>query len=272
MRAVLLGLFLLALTAAPPTRTPSASPPTPPAPVRDCTRCHDENGWQRARFDHDATLLPLNGRHAEVSCRACHRRLDHLGLDPSCDGCHTDVHAGRLGRACVRCHDTLSFASGAGVEAHGLTRFPLYGRHALVPCDACHEARADRTQGGLSRACAHCHERDLARTAGTPFDHTPMGTPLDCRPCHTPVAWSLARFEAHDQCFPLYGSPHDNIRCLDCHTSLQGLVVRSCTTFTASCTRCHTCQQTDPEHQGEVAGYQCRDRKCYECHPSGTED
>ena len=234
-----------------------------------CATCHQESGWSQVSFDHDATRLPLRGRHAEIACRGCHRQLHPLAIDPTCQSCHVDVHAGRLGTECARCHDQRSFSSGVGVQAHGATRFPLYGRHAFVPCDTCHRARSDRTWGGVPRSCEQCHRDDAARTAGTPFDHAPLGTPLYCRPCHTPVAWSLARFALHDRCFPITVPPHDGIACLGCHTSLNGLGVSNCATFTASCTRCHTCRETDDSHLGRVAGYLCADRRCYECHPTG---
>lgn len=235
-----------------------------------CARCHDESGWRNARFDHDQTRLPLRGRHAQASCAACHRDLHRIAADPRCQSCHRDVHAGRLGAGCARCHDAESFQSGAGAVAHAASRFPLLGRHAMVPCETCHQDRSDRSMGGVPRTCANCHARDAERTAGTGVDHAPLRDP-DCRRCHTPVTFSRALFPDHEQCFPIAAGHHQRVPCYRCHTALRGLGVDQCTSFTASCTRCHHCNGMDRAHGEErVAGYQCADRKCYECHPDGN--
>ncbi len=236
----------------------------------DCSRCHTTAGWREVSFDHDQTRLPLTGRHREVGCRACHQDMRTLTLDPACGSCHRDPHAGRLSKACERCHETTSFASGAGVAAHQQTRFPLVGRHAAVPCDQCHVARGDRSFGGVPSACVSCHFGDYQRTAGTSLDHVAANTGTECQWCHTPGSWNRGSLPQHEQCFPILSGAHRGIRCAQCHIQLTTLTVRSCTTFTAACTRCHHCSSTDAKHREEgVAGYQCADRKCYECHRSG---
>lgn len=240
----------------------------------ECSRCHSESGWHDVAFDHEQTHFPLRGRHAEADCRGCHGQLQQLALDPRCQSCHVDRHTGRLGQQCERCHDQSSWRSGAGVQAHGQTRFPLYGRHAMVPCEQCHQARADLTFGGAPISCAACHASELQRTVGTPRDHSGFGLAPDCRRCHETVAWRRALLPDHERCFPLAVGRHRNIACLDCHSALSGLAVTSCASFSAACTRCHGCSSMDEEHSGEhrVAGYQCADRKCYECHPTGGGD
>ena len=40
--------------------------------VTDCTRCHVTASWMPEKFDHNLTAFPLEGRHAEIDCRACH--------------------------------------------------------------------------------------------------------------------------------------------------------------------------------------------------------
>lgn len=40
--------------------------------VTDCTRCHGTNSWFPEVFDHNTTRFPLDGRHAEIDCMACH--------------------------------------------------------------------------------------------------------------------------------------------------------------------------------------------------------
>ncbi|MBI5493637.1 MAG: hypothetical protein HY904_01340 [Deltaproteobacteria bacterium] len=239
----------------------------PSASRGPCAGCHDETDWQRVTFDHDNTRMPLRDAHAGQPCRACHQDASRLAIDTACGSCHVDVHGGRLGTECLRCHDQRTFRSGAGVEAHAATRFPLYGRHAVTPCDRCHVNRADRTYGGVTPDCARCHADDAARTAGRGVDHAPLGPEPDCRRCHTTVTFTGGVLPEHDRCFNIYTGPHRGIACNRCHTSLAGLGVDNCTSFTAMCTHCHACEKMDRIHEPRhVVGYQCADRKCYECH------
>lgn len=281
MRAALVlllvgGLALQALAADPPKPSPTKHTGRAiPAPA-DCTACHQETGWQHITFDHDTTGMPLRDAHAGVACRVCHQDVKRLTLDNTCFSCHQDVHQGRLGKACQRCHDQRTFRSGAGVEAHGQTRFPLFARHALVPCDKCHQNRADRTFQGVPVTCEGCHQVDAARTQGGTRDHTSLGAAPECRTCHTPVGWTPARFADHDRCFPITSGPHQ-VGCTQCHTALAGLDLTGCNSFTAACSKCHFKDRnngglasTDAQHRAgtpnAVAGYQFVDRKCYECH------
>lgn len=239
----------------------------------DCSACHSTGGWGELRFDHDQTRMPLRGRHQALPCRACHADVADLRLDPSCGACHVDVHAGRLGRDCQRCHDSDAFLEGSGARAHARSRFPLYGRHAVIPCDACHRQRADRTLGGLSPRCGACHAQDQLRTRGRSVDHLRAGVGQDCAGCHTTVQWAPAALPEHDRCFPISAGAHRAIRCRDCHDREVTLAVSACASFSANCTRCHRCRSMDSTHRSEgVAGYQCAPRKCYECHPRGQED
>ena len=40
--------------------------------ITDCAKCHTSNNWSPDLFDHSLTEFPLDGKHAEVECRACH--------------------------------------------------------------------------------------------------------------------------------------------------------------------------------------------------------
>ncbi len=42
------------------------------AGVTDCKRCHVTNSWFPENFNHDTTNFPLEGKHQEIDCRACH--------------------------------------------------------------------------------------------------------------------------------------------------------------------------------------------------------
>lgn len=40
--------------------------------VTDCVRCHVTSSWMPENFDHDTTNFPLEGKHKDVDCKACH--------------------------------------------------------------------------------------------------------------------------------------------------------------------------------------------------------
>ncbi len=39
----------------------------------DCVRCHSFENWTIQNFDHSKTLFPLDGAHAKVKCKDCHK-------------------------------------------------------------------------------------------------------------------------------------------------------------------------------------------------------
>ncbi len=75
----------------------------------DCATCHNPNGWNFWRFDHDAqTRFALHGAHDGLDCTTCHvaKEPASLELPADCASCHfaDDVHRGGFGRDCARCH------------------------------------------------------------------------------------------------------------------------------------------------------------------------
>ncbi|MFO1031614.1 MAG: cytochrome c3 family protein [Planctomycetota bacterium] len=152
-----------------------------------CERCHDTASFRALPhgFDHAAfTGHALTGKHAELSCSACHAplatptttgRTSGRARGRECADCHADPHQGqflRQGRVdCARCHkNTASFAT--LTFRHNLdSRFPLGDQHAKVPCANCHKPE---TIGGvkavryvpLPTECVNCHGRE---EGGAPF-------------------------------------------------------------------------------------------------------
>jgi nitrate/TMAO reductase-like tetraheme cytochrome c subunit len=49
--------------------------------ITDCTRCHSSEGWDAEFFNHDTTAFPLEGRHAEIDCNACHKQVFENGIE-----------------------------------------------------------------------------------------------------------------------------------------------------------------------------------------------
>ena len=45
------------------------------AGITDCLRCHITESWYPENFNHDLTAFPLEGKHAEVDCKACHKEV-----------------------------------------------------------------------------------------------------------------------------------------------------------------------------------------------------
>lgn len=146
-----------------------------------CEKCHNETGWrQKIFFDHDLTAFPLIGRHATAPCEECHRSAAYRGTTSKCVDCHPDKrHEGRFGVNCGGCHNPNGWEHWRFDHARQ-TRFPLTGRHAKTPCNACHkEKRAaatapphecygchatdDAHSGAYGRACERCHATDSFR-------------------------------------------------------------------------------------------------------------
>jgi hypothetical protein len=247
--------------------TPSATPGHASGITR-CELCHTVASWRDAKFDHDKTGFPLEGGHLRAGCRDCHERGLEAALPRTCAGCHRDAHAGELGQHCEGCHTPRTWASLFGADAHRRTNFPLQGRHAVIPCTECHGEVRDRVFTRAASPCEGCHLRQyLATATGSAVNHTAFGFSTRCRECHNTFRFRPARFPEHERCFSLT-APHGGIACLTCHRSLTGATPNgTCSTGTAACSSCHAhvCSRMDSVHR-EVAGYECQDLKCYQCH------
>jgi len=256
--------------------------------ARRCDECHSEVGWKNlTRFDHSATKYPLTGRHLDVDCQKCHAPLPGrrgamrlTGLEfGACLACHRsdDPHGGRLGTACNDCHTTAGWRATGGADFerkfdHARTRFALHGKHATVPCAACHDPARPRDQDialtfvaatrtraypvPLADQCTSCH---VDYHAGA-FARSPGG--LECKNCHGEDAWlptdyDIARHN-RDARYELTGA-HRAAPCVACHKSAalgqQTLVFRIAE---QDCVACH--RANDP-HGEQFAG-----RSCDSCH------
>ncbi len=248
--------------------------PNQPVPrAVPCSFCHNTEAWQRVAFDHDRTGFPLTGGHVRASCTGCHVGTLGRKVSARCAACHADVHDGALGTRCERCHNTARWIESRDLDAHRFTSFRLVGGHAAVKCEECHRNVRDRTFRRLPTQCDYCHKADVARTAGKALDHQGLGLTATCERCHTPLRWQGAFYPDHDRCFPITRGAHAGVGCLRCHKSLGGgRVTAACNTNTATCSLggCHPCTVVDAAHmRANVQGYQCQERKCYECHPAG---
>ena len=118
-------------------------------PQKTCEKCHVTESWTENIFDHNLTEFPLEGKHAETKCMACHEGDEKKGenryagfadRNSTCVDCHSDIHNGQFVENgitdCARCHGFESWDM-ADFD-HNRADFKLEGKHAEVDCAACH--------------------------------------------------------------------------------------------------------------------------------------
>ena len=272
----------------------------------DCGACHRVDGFAPSTFtlaQHASSPYPLEGRHAQVACVKCHSPSPGPGgTQPvarlrmpfgRCADCHADAHGGQLATradqgACEGCHAVAGWTpSTYSVARHASLRLRLEGRHAEVPCRACHGAdrpglpapapASSLGHAGVAirlagAACADCHVDPHAGRYGMTG---PLPTDGGCGACHSSATFrpSLVDAVRHDRfAFQLKGA-HRAVACVSCHEELRGkqasstLVqsARAITRFpapaasTRSCATCH-----DNPHGSQFAAR--KDRSCESCH------
>lgn len=79
-----------------------------------CEDCHNARDWKVWTYDHAVQArYPLTGKHAGISCYACHKaqHAEKVVAPNDCNGCHQkdDVHHGAFGKECGKCHTTKKF-------------------------------------------------------------------------------------------------------------------------------------------------------------------
>jgi hypothetical protein len=238
-----------------------------------CGACHTVGGWRPSTFTvaaHATLRLKLEGRHAQIECRACHGP-DRAGLPPlagaqvlgragvaltlketECAACHIDPHDGRLPR-CLDCHDTRRFRpSTIDIAAHRGYKFPLDGAHGAVPCIVCHqELQHPATTSSLLLArwsfsrlafaapaggCAGCHASPHGQQFAARSDRGA------CEGCHDVAAFRPAtRFDhERDAAFSLKGA-HAHVPCSRCHVASGGSGGKPVVVYRPVSGKCETC-------------------------------
>ena len=190
-----------------------------------CESCHTERSWASSTFNHDRdTRYALRGKHAQAKCNACHAGLLYKEkLATTCISCHRkdDKHKGQLGLQCESCHNELGW--GRTRFDHGLTRFPLLGRHAKVKCQDCHatpqykEAKTD---------CYSCHQKD---------DRHKLRLGTQCEDCHNPRNWKEWDFDHDRRTRFILDGKHRGLDCLACHK----FPVHGRAAIASTCVSCH---------------------------------
>ncbi len=274
----------------------------------DCGSCHTVSGFAPSTFSlakHQVTRFALRGRHQTVKCAACHTAVAraanargpktvrlHLSFS-ACASCHTDAHGGQLNAsadkgACEGCHTDAGWKPSTYSRAqHATKRLPLEGRHAAVPCAACHAA----TRRGLpaltlaaalgtakvaiaipETACESCHADPHAGQFTT--DAARANT-QGCRSCHDATAFrpSTVTVVSHGNfSFALEGA-HRAAPCVACHDAMKSVgasstliaapVKLASLPFTQRRDRCASCHDTP---HGSQFGGRKDGGACESCH------
>jgi hypothetical protein len=250
---------------------------------RQCEKCHVEHHgrdfdliyWKNGQknFDHKKTGYMLEGKHAELDCRSCHKPVNisnqnlfeerkknlkttFLGLNTECLSCHHDEHRGQVGKDCLNCHTMKGWTPPENFD-HSKTDFRLTGKHLQVACQKCHQSIVDNRfptdksylKFKLTRfsQCVNCHRDPHTNKFGQV-----------CTTCHNTVGWyrvNRANFDHNRTNFPLKGR-HQFVQCEKCHSPgkpLKGLKY-------SRCMGCHS-----DFHQGQFVK-RSSGSDCGECH------
>ncbi|MFN3243802.1 MAG: cytochrome c3 family protein [Planctomycetota bacterium] len=274
-----------------------------PLAEQDCVSCHERTHFAPHRFDeamHARTALPLDGRHAEQRCEACHevRPPDSVrqfrGTPSRCESCHGDAHddafaahrqrlAAHPRGACAQCHDTDAWTSldHARFDHADWTGFGLDGAHAQIECTDCH-ARTD-TPDALGRRFGRIPEHDgtdaagdCARCHGDPHEgiFAREGAPQQidgrggCLRCHDTASFRALPHGFDHKAFAGFEltGKHGKLDCSACHQALDEATSTGRTWGKAKGRACADCHQ-DP-HVGQFARFGKTD--CHRCHKSAN--
>ena len=215
-----------------------------------CLECHDGTG-QLTAFDHTQTAFPLEGKHQQVACEACHRQGRFQGISTACQACHQEppVHQGLFASTCEDCHTpqgwTPALWQGEPFDHARQTGFSL-ARHRQDPdtgeaitCVQCHPS--GDFNAFQPRTCRQCHRR---RNPDFMNRHL-VRYGADCLQCHDGVD-RMQGFD-HARVFPLEGA-HSALKCAACHPQYR---------FRGTPNACRACHEEPEFHRG-LFGQQCQ--------------
>lgn len=215
---------------------------------RKCDGCHNTRDWGHSVFSHDKdTKFPLKGAHKDLACQDCHRGdLDKEKGRNTCFACHEndDVHKGKEGKQCSRCHNEQKWDKRV-IFDHDMTRFPLIGLHAAVPCEECHLNTSYKVD---SLNCGFCHKKD---------DVHKLTLGNNCAVCHNPNGWRVWKFDHNTQTDYRLDGAHAKLNCQACHHEAAADKIR----LPKACGSCH---QSDDVHNGGFGP------QCERCHTADS--
>jgi hypothetical protein len=255
-----------------------------------CQICHPSGGptFTPSAFDHGArTKFKLEYKHAEATCRQCHRGKGPADFErfefpnAQCMSCHQHekVHADARhpngkwkNKDCLVCHlhsGDRRIRTGRDNEivqaVHGFDgSFPLVKRHAKdkdgkkVPCAKCHTGRDAKGETSFSDLEPNCNAAKQCH--GDSLHQGTLGA--SCTLCHSPGTWDALLFDHQKPFpsdaqgkvkeFPLKGD-HLSLSCERCHPAKK---------FVEANTTCGSedCHAKDDAHKKRLGD------KCEHCH------
>ncbi|MDA3853444.1 MAG: cytochrome c3 family protein [Bacteroidales bacterium] len=233
---------------------------------QNCTQCHTHNSFREIKgmdgFDHSQTAYPLEGKHATVECKECHKGAytEPLAHD-RCSACHEDEHKGQFTQKnpssdCQDCHSVASFQrSTFSIERHNKTAYKLDGAHLATPCFSCHKKGDEWEFTHLATRCVDCHDNEHE-------GHMSASYTADdgCAKCHTVAHWENVNFDHSQTSFELEGV-HAETACAACHypKNEQHISTQQFASLTGDCSQCH-----EDEHRGQFDKY--KEEGCTKCH------
>lgn len=154
---------------------------------KKCETCHNEQSWNKAKFDHSLSRFPLTGKHMQTECKKCHATPEYKSVKSDCFSCHEkqdqEIHKRRLGLNCESCHNTRDWKSWD--FDHDKTKFKLEGKHKDIKCYDCHQKPVvKKIQVDLT--CVSCHFKDdehNGKYGGA------------CERCHTMTSWKTIKVD-----------------------------------------------------------------------------
>lgn len=242
---------------------------------KSCTECHNDHHGRKFNmirfdedsFDHSLTGYQLEGNHAIIDCRECHkpdyianvdlkkRDETFLGLGSKCLDCHSDYHQKTLGNDCIQCHNFDNFNPASKFD-HKVAKFVLKGAHISVDCIECHPMTKrngndfQEFTGLAFNSCVDCHN--------DPHEGHLKGA---CIQCHTESSFTDfvggSKFDHNATNFELKGS-HKKVNCFECHTEksdAKTVFQDNLNIVENNCVACH-----DDVHEGKFGS------DCIKCH------
>ena len=169
--------------------------------ISNCTKCHI-----------------LGEKVDNKRCLDCHTEISNL--IKSNRGYHSSSEV--KNEDCFKCHgehfgrDFTLIRFDKNKFEHGLTIFPLEGKHKEAKCESCHQSKFINSEElkskrstylGLETNCESCHE-DY---------HLGSFKNRECKSCHNSELWRPAVGLDHaDTKFKLAGA-HEKVKCENCH-------------------------------------------------------
>ena len=158
----------------------------------------------------------------------------------------TSPHGKNLNIDCAKCHtsDSWDIDYKNLKFDHNVTDFKLEGVHLQTNCTDCHKTLVfDKTASD----CMSCHTDIHSASVGN-----------DCARCHTPKSWTVDNIsELHNRNgFSLTGA-HDNLSCIECHTSETNLRFDRIGNECINCHKDDFNKTTDPNHVTNNFSLEC---------------